>query len=328
MAVKNVRASMELIALGDYLPPSMAEGKSFLVQRFARIPVGQFHVVGYSVAGEETVVQVPELNVCFDIGRSPHFALTSDIVCISHAHMDHIAGLAYYLSQRHFQGMKPGTIIVPRELERPIDNLLRCWREVERQGTPYKLIGLSPNQHYEVRKDFIIRALATHHRVTSLGYSLINVREKLKPEYQGIPGPELAEMRKKGVEIQYRLEVPLVTYLGDTTIGPVFDHPDVQNSQVLLTELTFYDEDHRQRAKVGRHLHLEHFLEILPKLNNQEIVIIHISRRTGIGRAKYLLRKRIGEAKMKNIHFLMDFENAADAGDVENVGPPLADSAE
>lgn len=306
----------------------MTEGKSFIVQRFARLPFGQYHIVGYSVAGEETVVQVPELNVCFDIGRSPHFALTSDIVCISHAHMDHIAGLAYYLSQRHFQGMKPGTILIPRELERPIDNLLRCWRDVERQGTPYKLIPMSANQVYEVRKDFIIRGLATHHGGTSLGYALVSVREKLKSEYLGLPGTELAEMRKRGIEIQYRVEVPLVAYLGDTTIGPVFDQPDVQNAQILLTELTFYDNDHRQRAKVGRHLHLEHFLEVLPKLNNQDIVIIHVSRRTGIGRAKYLLRKRIGEERMKNIHFLMDFENAADAGDVENIGPPLSDTAE
>src|SRR4051794_1588686 len=73
-------------------PDAAAVEKSYLVQRFARIGFGQFHVVGYSVAGEETVVQIPELNVCFDIGRSPYFALTSDIVCITHAHMDHIAG--------------------------------------------------------------------------------------------------------------------------------------------------------------------------------------------------------------------------------------------
>jgi ribonuclease BN (tRNA processing enzyme) len=71
----------------------MAE-KSYLVQKFSRITLGQISLVGYSVAGEETLVQVPELNVCFDIGRSPYFALTSDIVCITHAHMDHIALLA------------------------------------------------------------------------------------------------------------------------------------------------------------------------------------------------------------------------------------------
>src|SRR5947208_15606804 len=119
--------------------PEETPEKSFLVQRFAKIPLGKppgsIHVIGYSVAGEETVIQVPELNVCFDIGRAPYFALTSDIICISHSHMDHLAGLGYYLSQRHFQGMKPGTVLLPRELERPVDALLRCWRDVERQGT-------------------------------------------------------------------------------------------------------------------------------------------------------------------------------------------------
>src|SRR5687767_2261501 len=105
--------------------------KSFLVQRFAKLGIGPIHVVGYSVAGEETVIQVPELDVCFDIGRAPHFALTSNIVCITHGHMDHLAGIAYYLSQRHFQGMKGGTVLLPRELERATECMLRCWRDIE-----------------------------------------------------------------------------------------------------------------------------------------------------------------------------------------------------
>src|ERR687893_795942 len=126
--------------------------KSFLVQRFAKIKLGQVHVIGYSVAGEETVAQVPELNGCFDIGRCPYFALTSDIVCISHGHMDHLAGLPYYLSQRYFQGMKAGTILLPRELEAPVDRMLRCWRDVERQGTPYQLVPMMPGQLHELRR--------------------------------------------------------------------------------------------------------------------------------------------------------------------------------
>src|SRR5438067_13634128 len=145
----------------SYTCPAMpAPEKSFLVQRFAKLGFGPLHIIGYSVAGEETVVQVPELNVCFDIGRAPYFALTSDYICLSHAHMDHLAGLGYYLSQRHFQGMKAGTIFLPRELERPVDALLRCWRDVERQGTPYKLVPMGGGELHEVRRDFGIRAFA------------------------------------------------------------------------------------------------------------------------------------------------------------------------
>src|SRR5262245_26963954 len=158
--------------------------KSFLVQKFARLHFAKqaISIIGYSVAGEETVIQVPELNVCFDIGRSTWFALKSDFVCISLSHMDHLAGLVYYLSQRSVQGMKPGTVLLPRELERSADVLLRAWRDVERQRTPYNLVPMSPGKLYEVRRDFGIRAFATHHGFPSLGYALISIREKLKPE--------------------------------------------------------------------------------------------------------------------------------------------------
>jgi ribonuclease Z len=323
----KAESALDILPKGYYSFPAMIE-KSFLVQKFAKLKLGPIHIIGYSVAGEETVVQVPELDVCFDIGRAPYFALTSNHICISHGHMDHLAGLAYYLSQRHFQGMKPGIILMPEEVAGPADAMLRCWRAVERQDTPYAIVPMSPGQTYEVRKDYHIRAVETHHAGASLGYTLVSIREKLKPEYIGTPGQELAALRKQGVEIQYRIEVPLVTYLGDTTVGPVFDQPDVQNAEVLITECTFFDPTHRSRAKIGRHLHVDHLVDLLPKLKNQHIVLAHVSRRTSLRRARNALRKRVGEEMMQRIHFLMDFEGAADAGDIEQVGPPPAENAE
>jgi ribonuclease Z len=304
--------------------------KSYLVQRYAKLNFGQFHIIGFSVAGEETVVQVPEFNICFDIGRSPHFALTSEIVCISHGHMDHVAALGYYASQRVFQGMSPGKILVPRELHRPIERMMHAFREVERQQTPFDLIPMEAGQDYPARRDLLIRPIATHHGGGSLGYAIINVREKLKQEYHGVPGPELARLREQGVSIQYRLEVPLITYLGDTAllpgprevdVKPVFEHPDVVNAQVLLTECTFFDSEHRAKAKHGKHLHVEQLASVLPTLKCQHIVLLHVSRRIGLRKARHTMRKLIGADAMQRIHFLMDFEGARDEGDVENTAP-------
>jgi hypothetical protein len=70
------------------------------------------------------------------------------------------------------------------------------------------------------------------------------------------------------------------------------------------------------------------FAQLLPKLNNQHVVVGHVTRRTGIRRARHLLRKLVGEERMKNVHFLMDLEGAVNEGEVEQAGPPPADTAE
>ena len=77
----------------------------------ASINIDDLEIIGYSVAGEETVVAVPQLDVCFDIGKAPDQIIAINNVLITHGHMDHAAGFAYYLSQRKFCGISPGTIL-------------------------------------------------------------------------------------------------------------------------------------------------------------------------------------------------------------------------
>src|ERR1051325_6613695 len=104
-----------------------------------------YRVQGYSIAGEETFVEVPELDVCFDIGRAPRAMLTSNYVALSHGHMDHAAGMAYYFSQRVFQGMGTGTLMCHAALAEPIRRLMESWISVENQRTPHKIIGMAPD---------------------------------------------------------------------------------------------------------------------------------------------------------------------------------------
>ena len=297
--------------------------KTYLVQKYARLRFGPYTVMGYSVAGEETVIQVPELNVTFDAGRAPPFALTSDILCISHAHMDHLAGVAYYLSQRVFQGMKPATLLCHDDLLDPIDDLLGYWRRLERQETPYELVGLLPGDRHEVRRDFAVEAVRTHHGSSSLGFVLVEIRQKLREQYLELPGEKIAELRRAGADVHYTLEAPVVAFLGDTAAGPVFEHDLVRRARILLTECTFFGPEHRRKARAGKHLHAEQLAEYLPGLQNEAIVIGHVSRRTGVARAKRSLSKLVGEEAMRRVHFLMDFADSKQEGEAEDaLGTP------
>ena len=58
-------------------------------------------------------------------------------------------------------------------------------------------------------------------------------------------------------------------------------------------------------------------------VTNQHVVVCHVTRRPGVRRARRVLEKLAGPERIKNMHFLMDFEGAREAGDVEDVGIPI-----
>jgi ribonuclease Z len=265
-----------------------------------------FRVQGVSIAGEESCVQVPELDVCFDIGLAPRSALPSKYVALTHGHMDHSAGISYYFSQRNFQGMGVGTVICPAELEQPIRNVMNAWVDLEAQRTPYNLIPLKPEGEVEVKNHIFLRAFATKHTVPSLGYVLYEKRSKLRPDLVGQPQEKLIELKQKGEEITITLEVPLVCYTGDTMWGPHFDRPDVLNAKVLITECTFVEPGDEKRAIVGQHLHLNDIAKLLEKSKAEAVVLTHLSRRSHLGQVKKQLDAVISPKDRERVFILMD----------------------
>lgn len=263
-------------------------------------------LVGYSLAGEESVVAAPELNVCFDVGKAPSEILSVDHVLLSHGHMDHAAGLAYYLSQRNFVGNAPGCVLAPAALEQPIRNLLRAWSELEGHMTPAVVVPMRPGDEHVVRKGLVVRAFAVNHGVPALGYAVIDVRHKLRPEFTDKSGPELVALKKQGVEIQYALEVPLIAYCGDTAEGAFLDLDMVRRARVLILECTFFDPEHVKRARAGYHLHARDVARILPRMENERVLLTHVTRRTSVREAKATLTKMLASADAERIQFLMD----------------------
>jgi ribonuclease Z len=273
--------------------------------KLSQLEYDEFSIAGYSVAGEETVIVVPEFDCVFDIGKCPREALTVNHVLLTHGHADHVAGIPYYFAQRDFQGMAGGMALVPANLVGPLEDLMQAWGRVEGHVPPCKFVGMRDGEDYEIRRDLIVRAFASKHIPGSLGYSIIEVRRKLKPEFIGLTGPQLVELKEKGVDITTRIEMPHIAYLGDTGKADYAKLPHVAKAKVLLVECTFFDDDHTSRAKDGRHIHVRDLYGLLDGMENEHIVIVHVTRRTNMSAARKLLKNSLPKEIAKRVTFLM-----------------------
>jgi len=253
-------------------------GRNYL----AKLNLDDTEIIGYSVGGEETVIAVPVLDICFDIGKSPEEVLSVNNVLLSHGHMDHAAGIAYYCSQRNFREMAPGTVIVPPSLAPVLEDLLDCWGRLDGCRPPANIIPVKPGQEYEIRRNLFALPFATNHCRDSLGFTIIERRQKLKKQYLDLPGQEIARLRKNGEPVTYTLNLPLITYLGDTMGGDFENLACVRQSRVLIAECTFFDADHRERARAGRHYHFDQLAQMLLQTQCEHIILTHLSRRTDI----------------------------------------------
>jgi len=270
------------------------------------VVVGGLKVIGYSVAGEETVVAIKELDVCFDVGKAPEQIISINNILLTHGHMDHAAGIAYYLSHRKFSGQKPGTVLAPENLLVPMQDIINAWGKLDGNQIPAKLIGVKAGDEYKIKPNLIARVFPTKHSRGSVGYTVIEKRKKLKDEFVGLEGKEIVALKKKGVTIERDVEIPIVTYLGDTRYVDFSQLDYIAKSKILIAECTFFADEHTERADAGRHIHVDEFAKLIDKLDNEHIIITHMTQRTGMGQIKNILREKLGAQHYSRITLLMD----------------------
>ncbi len=262
-----------------------------------------FRVQGISVAGEEAVVQLPELDLAFDIGLCPRPVLSSKTIALSHAHMDHIAGLPYWFSQRSFQQQPPGRVVCHHAIAGAIDRMMQSWVDLEQQRTPYEVVSLAPGQSTPLGRDRELHAVEVPHTVPALGYCVTERRRKLKPEFAKIPSSEIRALRERGEEITHDVEIPLVAYTGDTAPGDHLLQDGFKKAKILIVECTFFLAEHYDRAGKGKHLHIRDIERYLGQWEAEDVVLVHLSRRTPLPLAREVVAD---VAQGRRVHLLMD----------------------
>jgi ribonuclease Z len=263
-------------------------------KEFFTLQTEHFLLEGRSRAGHETYFRVRDLNIALDIGRCPDLVVSVPHVFISHAHLDHAAGIPFYAGQRHLQGMEPGRIYVPAEVADDVHALL----DVQRRLTgaymdEVEIVGVAVGEELKVGRSLYVRGHAAPHRVAARAYEFLERRHHLKEEYIGRPGDDIARLKREGVQIDEEYRKPILFYTGDTDRGLLETNEALFRAEVLLIECSFIIDGHQERAAQYRHIHVDDIAEFAEKFENDLIVLTHFSRRYTRDEIRAGVRRRL-----------------------------------
>jgi ribonuclease Z len=281
---------------GDYL-----EGRGRV-----RVNASGIAIEGVSIAGRESFYKLPGFRALLEFGRAPEDTVPYATVCLTHGHLDHAAGLAHHASRRRLERLPAARVFAPEEAVPDLEAWLAFSQRLENVDYGLHLTPVRPGRSVILRNNLELKVLPGRHRVPTVGYLFSEIKRKLKDEFLGLPGQEIAAMRSKGVEVTRREETPLLAYPGDC--GPaIFEAaPELFGARVLLIECSFLKPEDRDRARDYEHLHLQDFLERAALFQNEVIVLTHFSQRDRVAEIREALRALPATLARRVMPFLPD----------------------
>ena len=237
-------------------------------------------IEGYSRAAVQSYWRIPELKLGFDLGGSPWSFTGLPTIFVTHGHLDHLAAIPAYVARRRMMRMEPPKIYLPEEVVDTVQRILQLWQRLDRGRMLCELIGLKAGDEVDHSREHVVTTFATKHTVPSIGYVVWDRRKKLKPEFLGLSGNEIRDLKLAGTDITEEVRVPLVCYTGDTAPEGLDNCPAAYTAQVLITEVTFFRPEHRKEKihKFG-HMHLDDIIERAERFQNELIIAAHFSTR-------------------------------------------------
>ena len=258
-----------------------------------RLATQHFTIEGRSRAGHETWFRIRDLGVALDIGRGPDAIVPMEHVFITHAHLDHAAGIPWYGAQRRLQKLEGGTIYVPDEAADDVRELLRVQERLTGHDFHIEIRGMKAGDEVRFGRTHMVRAHSAAHRVAARAWELFEVRHRLREEFAGLDREELVRLHRDGTRVDEPYTCPILFYTGDTDRGILEQCPAAFRAEVLMIECSFIEDGHQERAARYRHIHVDDIADFAEKFENELIVLTHFSRRYSRDEIRNGVRRRL-----------------------------------
>jgi ribonuclease BN (tRNA processing enzyme) len=211
-----------------------------------------FTLRGTSVAARATAFAIPELGVVLDLGRLTPTLAAQPVVLLSHAHLDHLAGILAYLNLRaRFFPEPPPRVYCPPAVAAPLRDALALMPGVDsvrkRLDLESVISGVKAGETVALGSGSA-RAFVADHGPAALGWTLF-----------GEGGGR-----------------PLAVYAGDGSVDPFAAAPELLDAEVAIVECSFVERNRRIAARLARHAHLSDWIELAPRLTCDALVLAHL----------------------------------------------------
>ena len=206
-------------------------------------------LAGVSVGALATAFAVESFSTAIDMGRCSALLAAQETVLLTHCHSDHVAGLIAWLSahtRRHRD--LPTRVVAPAGKREELLAALEIWPDLDgvrrRVSLAEALVGVRPGDSVDLAGGTAV-AFAVRHNTTALGWAL--TREgAARPEY---------------------------VFAGDSTVEPFRDDPGLLDAAMAVVDCSFVDPGTRVAARLGGHAHLTDWIELLPNLACDTLVL-------------------------------------------------------
>jgi len=246
-----------------------------------KLPINPWTLDGFSLGGVETALHVPELRLALDVGRGRQALVRCDHLALTHTHMDHAGGLTYLLALRALYGMTPPTIYAPAQVTSALAGMLEAWAVLQRFPFKSPVIAAEPRVRQAIGKGVWLEPFRTYHPVPSNGYTILRERKKLREAFIGLPGPALADLRRRGEVIEETSFEAALSFTSDTLVEVLEKQPHILESQTLVLECTFLDgRKTLEDARAGGHIHMGELMDRAGVLRSMRgrLVLSHFSQ--------------------------------------------------